>query len=257
MIGCGADVKIGLYFSHSVPSRGLNWHSSFVRASFESSVEHFHFDETLEFQILIAAVPLVLSSERIKKIPLLSFNVQCTLPERNNRNICPDWGVFIWTVNSTTSRSGLRKHSAPDARLSTLLLNLSSLYSTKRSPSQLLFRRSSSQPLYHTFSSAADKIGYLWHKSLYPSRLRAQTVAGIIQHGPCNAQVNTSLRPPWLADKLKDSESESPESCRIKHSRAEKNNIALMSLEGRSDGKEASVKPQVSKCDAPHSVSPD
>lgn len=256
MIGCGADVKIGLYFSHSVPSRGLNWHSSFVRASFESSVEHFHFDETLEFQILIAAVPLVLSSERIKKIPLLSFNVQCTLPERNNRNICPDWGVFIWTVNSTTSRSGLRKHSAPDSRLSTLLLNLSSLYSTRDHPPSF----SSAAP-HHSLSiihfPAADKIGYLWHKSLYPSRLRAQTVAGIIQHGPCNAQVNTSLRPPWLADKLKDSESESPESCRIKHSRAEKNNIALMSLEGRSDGKEASVKPQVSKCDAPHSVSPD
>lgn len=194
--------KIGLYFFFAACAKQrAKLALVFSTGSFESSVEHFHFDG-----ILVPDLNYIHSFIwNDKKIPLLSFRVQRTLLECNNRDICPDWGVlyeqWIQQLHATDW-----KHSAPDSLLSILPLNLSSLYSTKRSPSRLLFRTPLliAASLSYIFLFAVDKIGYLWHKSLYPSRLRAQTVAGIIQRRSCNAQVNTSLRPPRLADKLKD-----------------------------------------------------
>lgn len=61
----------------------------FSAGSFGSSVEHFHFDEILVSDFnYIGPTHSFISND--KKIPLLSFHVQCTLLECNNRNICPD-----------------------------------------------------------------------------------------------------------------------------------------------------------------------
>lgn len=216
----------------------------FSACSFESSVEHYHFDDISSFRLITS---VFLSSEMIK-ISLscrLISNVHCC-------SVTTVWYALTEEfymnreVNNFTQQ--ILKHFSLDSRLSILLLHLSSLFSTSRSPSQLLFLPLLSASLSCIFLYYwQDRVPmiYLW---LYPSRLRAQTVSGIIQHGSCNAQVSTRLRPPRLADKLKDNESEALGSCREKYSWecGEKNNIALTTVDGRSKGMESSVQLQVS-----------